>query len=226
MAKASFGRSKTISMKRAQRHVRSDAYSDATRMLWGALTQKLVIHVRRFHLEYFHASLGELRSGRSDNIRNQWVVYSNELQDRLRVSNMRELWRSFAFLLQKQVVRSAMRTLVLRGGWRRLSRALVLQNRLLPAARRPTALSRLGRFFRRILVPFRCRQAVACVESVDCDYGHIVHDSLELSCRRINQCAKLWLARKARRFAVAYADEIFGTALVHIAGKLGDATQL
>jgi hypothetical protein len=196
-------------------------------MLWVALCQKLVIHGRWFHLEYFHASLVELRLARCDNIRNQWVVYSNELLDRLRVSNVRELWHSFAFLLQKQVVRSAFeahKKAELRGRWRTLVEALVLANRLSSAARRSMALSRLTRFFHRILVPIRCLRAVECVESVDCDYIHIVHDGLKLSCRTINQFAKRWLARKARRFAVAYADEIFGTALVHIAAKLGNVT--
>jgi hypothetical protein len=86
------------------------------------------------------------------------------------------------------------------------------------------ALLRLTPFFHKILVPIRSLHAVECVESVDLDYSHIVHDSFELSCRRIHQFAKLWLARKGLRFSVAYADEIFGTALVHIAVKLGDVT--
>jgi hypothetical protein len=86
---------------------------------------------------------------RSANFRNQWIVYSNELLDRLRVSNL--------------------------------------------------------------------RAAVRCVE---CDFGDIVRDGFELSCRKVNQCAKLWLMRKARRFRITSVDEILGTVLVHIAGKL------
>jgi hypothetical protein len=225
LASAIRRRNQAVLMKKHRRSVPQAAYSDAVGVVWKTFVRKVLGDAERSRLRYFRVMLDELLIGRSDNIHLQWQVFSRALQDRESRLTLRELWISFAFLLKKRSLRteqanfrelSARKRTEFHFKWREFARQSVRSDRIASIHRRAAAIDLLRRFFNRALVPFRASISTEAVDFVRWNPDRLVRPHLRAAYEKINHFARLWLARKATRFARAYADEILGTAIVRL----------
>lgn len=104
--------------------------------------------------------------------------------------------------------------------WGQVAGALLRKKRLSKTQRRANAIACLTRFFRMALVGFRTDQAVKSVVGFSWDMHGFVGKDVRGVCDVIGRFARIWLARKAWRFATAYTDEIFESAFVRLCPNL------
>jgi hypothetical protein len=216
-------------LKKSQRRVRNVVYSETVSILWNKFVKYCVGEAQRVRLELFRKKLDELVTARSENIRLQWNAFRRALLDQEEREQLRELWVSLVFVKKKRLVRAAAirfqqssmhNTVEWQRGWRELATRMALSDRISSLHRRAAAIRCLTGFFTRALAKSRVSQAVEHISLHTWDAQALVEPHLRDACGRINRFAKLWLRRKAGRFAVAYADEIFTTAFVHLAGNI------
>lgn len=207
----------------------TEVYKDMIRMLWRNLCQKMVLHSCVYNLKYFKLMLNKMSMERLVNIRGQWITWSRVLVRNNVTETRRSLWISIVFVLRKRKVVAAhdrFARISIRGEdqwrsvWTSFSKLLVRRKRVAKIETKYNALECLSRFFRRAILKSRINKAAIAVTRFIWNPNTFVRKDVELAKRRIASLARLWLSRKAKRFAEAYADEIFDSAFVHISPNI------
>lgn len=205
-------------------------FVDATKIIWRKLSKKLLFRSRIFVIKYYYAQLLKVNYERHVNIKIQWKTYSYALLHGFESPkhSYRELWRSYAFLINKKRViemNKVFRKLPFHGTeearqiWKRFSMHAISRYHIIQMKKYVKAVAVLTRFFNRSLVSFRAKKTAESVASFNADYS-FTKPFVAQSCNEVNRFVKRFLSRRANDFSHAYADETFKTSFVHVLGSV------